>query len=142
MAEKMIINILTTQTNNASEEKETIELITEGNFYEDQDGFRLVYDETSLSGLEGTTTTLSIADDKVVMSRRGSVSSVMEFEKGKKHQTLYQTEFGSMYMEMKTTNIELLMKKNPLIIDIKIDYDIIVKNMFEGKNQMHIMAKQ
>lgn len=139
---KMIINIVTTQVNNVSEEKETIELITEGNYYEDEGGFRLVYDETELSGLEGTTTTLNIGENKVVMSRCGSTSSVMEFEKGKRYQTLYQTEFGSMYMEMKTTNIDVLTKKNPLTIDIRIDYDIIVKNMFEGKNQMHITAKQ
>lgn len=133
---------MTTQINNISNEEETIELITEGDFYDEGESFRLVYDETELSGLEGTRTTLKIQDEKVVMSRSGNASSVMEFERGKRHQSLYDTEYGSMYMEMYTTKVDVSMKKNPLTIDIHIDYDIIVKNMFEGKNQMHIRVKQ
>lgn len=138
---KAIINIVTTQINNLSNEEETIELMTEGDFIEDHRGFRLIYDETELSGMEGTTTTLDIEENKVIMSRLGSASSIMEFEKGKKHKTLYNTEFGNLYMEMHTTNIDILFKKNPLLIDIQIDYDIIVKNLFEGKNKMRIKVK-
>lgn len=140
--QKAIIQIATTQVNNLSNEEETIELITEGDFYEEEGSFRLVYDETEISGLKGTTTTLNVQGEKVVMSRSGNASSIMEFEKGKRHKTVYDTEFGSMYMEMSTTKVDVSLKKDPLSIDIRIDYDIIVKNMFEGKNRMHIKVKQ
>ncbi|MDO4720273.1 MAG: DUF1934 domain-containing protein [Peptostreptococcaceae bacterium] len=142
MNRKAIIQIATTQVNNLSNEEETIELITEGDFYEEEGSFRLVYDETEISGLKGTTTTLNVQGEKVVMSRSGNASSIMEFEKGKKHKTVYDTEFGSMYMEMSTTKVDVSLKKDPLSIDIRIDYDIIVKNMFEGKNRMYIKVKQ
>lgn len=142
MNQKAIIQIATTQVNNLSNEEETIELITEGDFYEEEGSFRLVYDETEISGLKGTTTTLNVQGEKVVMSRSGNASSIMEFEKGKRHKTVYDTEFGSMYMEMSTTKVDVSLKKDPLSIDIRIDYDIIVKNMFEGKNRMHIKVKQ
>ena len=42
---------------------------------------------------------------------------------------------------MLTTNVDIFINENPFEIDIKIDYEILIKNMFEGKNSMRITVK-
>ena len=101
----------------------------------------MVYDESEISGMEGTTTTLKIIDEKVHLRRLGNNSSLMEFEKGKRYRSQYKTPYGNMMMEMLTTNVNIFINENPFEIDIKIDYEILIKNMFEGKNSMRITVK-
>ena len=54
---KAIINIRTTQVDINTKQDEVIELITEGKFYKKSDAYYLVYDESEISGMQGTTTT-------------------------------------------------------------------------------------
>ena len=138
---KAIINIKTSQTDINTKEEDVIELITEGKFYKKNESYFLVYDESEISGMEGTTTTLKIIDEKVHLRRLGNNSSLMEFEKGKRYKSQYKTPYGNMMMEMLTTNVDIFINENPFEIDIKIDYEILIKNMFEGKNSMRITVK-
>ncbi len=138
---KAIIKIKTSQTDKTTKQEDVIELITEGNFYKKNESYYLVYDESELSGMEGTTTTLKILDKNIYLRRRGTTSSIMEFEKGKRYKTQYKTPYGSMAMELLTTNVNVFIKEEPFEMDIKIDYEVMIKNMFEGKNSMHITVK-
>ena len=106
---KAIINIRTTQVDINTKQDEVIELITEGKFYKKSDAYYLVYDESEISGMQGTTTTLKIKD---------------------------------MTMEMLTKSVDVYIKEEPLEIDITIEYDILIKNMFEGRNSMHITVNK
>jgi len=139
---KAIINIRTTQVDINTKQDEVIELITEGKFYKKNDAYYLVYDESEISGMQGTTTTLKIKGELVILRRIGSNSSIMEFEKNKRYKTQYKTPYGSMAMEMLTKNVNVYIREEPLQIDIKIEYDILIKNMFEGKNSMHIRVNK
>ena len=65
---KAIINIRTTQVDINTKQDEVIELITEGKFYKKSDAYYLVYDESEISGMQGTTTTLKIKDNQVVLA--------------------------------------------------------------------------
>ena len=85
---------------------------------------------------------LKIKDNQVVLRRLGSNSSTMEFEKNKRHRTQYKTPYGSMTMEMLTKSVDVYIKEEPLEIDITIEYDILIKNMFEGRNSMHITVNK
>ena len=62
-------------------------------------------------------------------------------DKGKRYRSQYKTPYGNMMMEMLTTNVNIFINENPFEIDIKIDYEILIKNMFEGKNSMRITVK-
>ncbi len=139
---KTIINIRTTQVDINTKQEEFIELITEGEFYKKNDAYYLVYDETEISGMQGTTTTLKIKENQVDLKRLGSNSSTMEFQKNKRHKSHYKTPYGSMVMEMLTKNVDIYVQEEPLEIDINIEYDILIKNMFEGKNSMHITVNK
>lgn len=88
-------------------EKDTIELMTEGKYYKKNDCIFLVYDESEISGMEGSTTTLKIGKGQIMMKRFGSSESKLIFEKGIRHKTMYGTAYGNMEMEVTTSKIDI-----------------------------------
>ena len=62
-------------------EDETIELVTEGRLDPDgTEGYTLSYQESELTGLEGTLTTFQIEPERITLLRIGEVNSQMVFE--------------------------------------------------------------
>lgn len=140
--QKAIIEIKTIQKNNDTKESDVIELITEGKYYEKNGKSYLLYDETEITGMEGTTTNIKISEDSVIMRRRGNVRSVMEFQTGVRHTASYDTMYGSLNTELLTRAIDIEFKdREKLDLEINIKYDVAVKGMFEGSNIMQIKAK-
>ncbi|WP_337602561.1 DUF1934 domain-containing protein, partial [Dysosmobacter welbionis] len=67
------------------------ELTTEGTLELTEEGLLLTYQETALTGMEGTTTTFEVSGPQVILRRVGSVNSQMVFEEGRQHTSLYET---------------------------------------------------
>ncbi|HBM79705.1 MAG: DUF1934 domain-containing protein [Clostridiales bacterium] len=107
MNKKVIVNVKSKQVIDGEDEK--IELITTGKFYKKESSYFVVYDETEISGMEGTTTTVKIDDDQVDLIRFGTISAKLGFKKGKKDISLYKTPFGIT---------ELVI--NPSLVDINV----------------------
>jgi uncharacterized beta-barrel protein YwiB (DUF1934 family) len=105
---KVVVTIKNKQVVN--NEEENIELITTGKFYKKENAYYVVYDETELSGMEGTTTTVKIGDDEVSLIRFGTTTTKLNFKKGIKDVSLYKTPFGIL---------ELVIK--PYFLDIAVD---------------------
>ncbi|MCG8482670.1 MAG: DUF1934 domain-containing protein [Clostridia bacterium] len=119
-------------------EEEVIELITEGKYYRKGDTTYLVYQETELSGIEGCVTTLKITDDLIKMKRFGTASSEIQFEKGKRFNTHYNTPYGNVEMEVVTKRIENALNIQDVTGSLKIEYDISLQGLVEGKNKINI----
>ncbi|MGO1711935.1 MAG: DUF1934 domain-containing protein, partial [Senegalia sp. (in: firmicutes)] len=77
-------------------EKTEIELVTKGKLYDKSGSYYLIYDESEISGLENSTTSLKINDDEVSMKRFGENNSKMEFKKDYKYNTLYAAMWGGL----------------------------------------------
>ena len=75
--------------------EDTMELTTAATLELDADGrFSIRYRESELSGMEGTTTTITFLDsDRSVLTilREGTVNSALVLEQGRFHSGLYQT---------------------------------------------------
>ena len=74
----------------------TIEMNSEGILIVDDKRVVIAYDESELTGMEGSTTEVGFDLDTpglVTMMRHGSVSTVLVFEEGKRHICTYQTEY-------------------------------------------------
>ncbi|MBN1623857.1 MAG: DUF1934 domain-containing protein [Clostridia bacterium] len=76
------------------EEGEPMELLTEGKFYKENNIFCISYEETGMTGMEGTTTTVRAEENRVALSRKGTVASEFIFEEGRKNVSHYATEYG------------------------------------------------
>ena len=118
-------------------EEEVIELITEGKYHKKGDTTYLVYKESELSGIVGCTTTLKITNENIKMKRFGPSTSEIEFEKGKRFNTYYNTPYGNVAMEILTRKIQNELKDD-LTGSLAIEYDISLQGLVEGSNKLNI----
>ncbi|WP_425446247.1 DUF1934 domain-containing protein [Dethiothermospora halolimnae] len=118
-------------------EKNDIELTTLGKFYKKNDIYYIVYDESELSGMEGSTTTLKIEGSKISMKRFGNNNSKLTFEQGKKHRTSYQTPYGNMLMEVVTRTVDLDISDKGKG-NINLDYRLSIGGEVESRNRLSI----
>ena len=121
-------------------EPDETELMTEGTMEITKDGFLLTYQETELTGMEGTTTTFAVQGPQVILTRTGKVSSQMVFEEGKQHTSLYETPFGELTVDIQTSSIRHNLSCNGGLMEIH--YSIAVEHTVTGRNCFKIRVKR
>lgn len=131
MDKKALISITSVQ----DIEDEAIEVVTPGRFYLEDDKFVVIYKETELSGMDGTTTKIIVHNDKVILNREGSTTANMEFEKTLEHVSMYKTPYGLLDMKIKTNDLNVAVDENGG--EVKIKYTITV----EGNNPISTNLK-
>ena len=87
-------------------EAEDISLVTQGRFYRRKGIWYISYDETEVTGMTGTRTTVRVAPEAVTVIRTGRYPSTMEFEVGQRHRTIYRTDWGDLEFGVVTRAIE------------------------------------
>ena len=72
---------------------DVIELVTAGRLMRDDAGYTLTYQESELTGLEGTLTTIQVEaeGELVTLMRVGEVNAQMVFQEGRRHLSMYNT---------------------------------------------------
>ena len=82
--EKILISIDGTQ-NFGKGDTNNVELTTTGELNVLPDSYTLKYEESELTGMEGTTTEITVSNTGVVsLTRKGTVNSNLVFEEGKR----------------------------------------------------------
>ncbi len=121
-------------------EPDGVELMTEGTLEPVEGGLRLSYQESELTGLEGTTTTFEIRDPRVILTRTGSVNSQMVFEEGKQHTSLYETPFGELAVDIQTSRLRHSLTERGGLLDLR--YSISVDHSVTGRNAFKIRVRR
>ena len=116
------------------------ELMTEGTMVLTEDGMVLSYEETELTGMEGTTTTFEVKGPQVILTRTGTVNSQMVFEEGRQHTSLYETPFGELTVDIQTSRLRHNLSERGGVMDIK--YSIAVEHTTTGRNCFKIRVKR
>lgn len=139
----VMLKIVGSQINKDSE-IEQIELMTEGKMYQRGGATYLVYDESELSGLEGCKTTVKMKGDEVKMRRFGegaTIGTSLEFHKGKRFESYYDTPFGPLEVEILTNELN-----NNVTFEsggnLDIDYSISLRGLLDGRNRISISVTQ
>lgn len=114
MNKKAIITVDSTVLN---DEEDLIGVVTPGEFYETEDGFRVEYEETKLSGMEGTKTIIIIREDSFDLIREGTTETKMEFKDRQKTVSLYKTPYGVMEIKIDTKKLEIDVNEDGGIIN-------------------------
>ena len=135
---KVMISITSTQ--DVGGDVNSVELMTEGEYSYNPEKSELIYQESSITGMEGTTTTFTVEPDTVILTREGSVTSQMLFRKGEKHLFLYQTPYGSATMGIYTRKLEVDVDESRGHVEI--EYTLDVDNVNIGVNQSIIDFKE
>ncbi len=105
-------NVLISIKSKQSIDEDGIEVITPGVFNKVEDGFVATYNETKLSGMEGTVTTLKILKDTLILIREGNTIANMKFQKGKEDISLYDTQYGTLEMRITTKDMSMNIGEN------------------------------
>ena len=141
MIEKNVILFVRGEQQFDQGEPEVTELMTEGAMTLEEDGeITLTYQETELTGMEGTTTRFSIRDDTVVLARTGMVNSQLVFQRGKRNSSLYETPWGMMQVDVFTTSLAHRLDGRGGILEIK--FNISVDHQVAGENQYKIRVRE
>ena len=98
---------------------EVIEVVTPGKFHLGESEFKAVYEKSEISGMDGTTTTLVIKDDALILEREGSTTTRMEFKKGEEVVSLYNTPYGMMNINISTKELDIDMDDDGGVIYTK-----------------------
>ena len=140
MENNVIISIQGKQSFEAQDD-DTIELVTEGCLEPDgDDGYTLSYQESELTGLEGTLTTFQVEPDRVTLLRVGEFNSQMVFQEGRRHLAMYNTPYGSMTIGVNTRHLQADLTECGG--DIEIDYAIEIDHTVAGRNVFQINVRE
>ena len=121
---------------------DTIELVTKGRLLDcGEDGLTLTYQESELTGMEGTLTSFQVEKSgRVTLWRMGEFNSQMVFEEGKRHLSLYQTPYGDLSVGVRANKV-----KNTLGMtggDLEIDYAIEIDHALAGQSLFRIHVRE
>lgn len=120
---------------------EMIELVTEGKLEDRGDeGITLSYQESEVTGLEGTLTTIQVEPRRVTLQRVGSVNSQMVFEEGRRHLSLYDTPYGALSVGIHTRKMRSSL--SPRGGEVTIYYALEIEHGQAGQNMFHIDVRE
>ncbi len=140
MTDNVIISIKGKQLY-AESGPDEIELVTSGTLKRDsRGGLTVSYQESELTGLEGTTTKVRVDGGRVTLLREGSVNSQMVFEEGMRHLSMYETPYGALSIGVNTRRMRSTLGEAGG--DLEIDYAIEIDNLLAGQNLFRMNVKK
>ena len=139
MKKDVIISIKGLQQSQG-ETQDPITLVTAGRYYRKNGSYYISYEETELTGLEGTRTTLRIKPNAVRLVRTGLYPSELVFEQGKRHMSLYSTPYGNMEIGVRARRLNSTLELTGGRLEI--DYDIEINHMLAGQSLFRIDVRE
>jgi len=124
------------QQNYLGQEPDVIELVTEGTLEKTANGWKLFYEESDLTGLDGVSTTFELQGKTVTLTRAGKMNSQMVFCEGVSHDSLYQMEFGALMLTVCATKVAADISEDGGVIDLK--YNIEIEQNAAGEIDYHL----
>ena len=119
---------------------EVTELSTEGVMTIDGEEITLTYQESEITGMEGTTTRFIIRGDTVVLERTGMIVSRMEFRQGERSSSFYETPWGTMAVDVATTKLAHRLTERGGVMEIA--FTIAVNHQVTGENRFKVRVRE
>ena len=140
MNDNYLITVIGKQT--VDGESDSIEAITSGDCrIEDNGDITITYPEFSEENpTVRTDTTVSLRGNILTIERRGQMSSRLILEKGRRHQCLYETPMGQMFIGIFTDGIEVELDKSGG--DIRASYQLDFNQNVVSYNEFYINIKE
>ncbi len=127
------------QQSYAGQDPDVIELVTEGTLEDIEDGWKLCYEESDLTGLAGVSTTFQVQGKSVTLIRSGKLNSQIVFQEGVPHDSLYEMEFGALMLTVCAIQVKTDLTDAGGTIDLK--YSIEVEQNAAGMIDYHLDIK-
>ena len=139
MLKDVLISIKSTQDYGQDEEN-SLEFSTDGYYFYDGDIGCLSYQESEVTGMEGTRTSVMVGPDQVVVDRDGNINSRMVFREGLKNAFQYRTPYGMATFGVDTRKIRQDFGENGGKMEI--DYVMDIEHAVVSRNKFQITVRQ
>ena len=120
--------------------EDPFEFITDGYYSFENNVGSIRYEESLLTGMEGTQTFMQFLPDRILLNREGTVTSTMLFQKGIVNSMPYDTPFGSTMMGLDTKQIR--QEFNPDGGKAEIEYVLGIKHKQLSRVKMSISVEK
>lgn len=117
-------------------EPDKIELVTPGRYYLREGNYFISYQESQLTGMEGTRTTVKVEPGKISITRTGRSHSQMCFVPGQRNASLYQTEYGPLHVTTVTQQMESTLGQEGGSLEIR--YAVEINQVYTATNHLKI----
>ncbi len=117
-----------------------VDLVTAAKLYQRRGKYYIVYDESELTGMEGSRTTVRLGAGEAAVVRTGSCPSELLFAENERHVGLYQTPFGAMTISTHTTRLHNTVGSNGG--QLVIDYTLEVDHSLVGENHLEMVVAE
>ena len=131
---------ISTRQHAGQEGDNTVLFDTAGSYFFDDEACIVTYQESELTGLEGTRTSVHITPQRVVVDREGLISSRMIFQEGYRDSFPYDTPYGQLMLGVDTRSIKHRFDENGG--DVEIDYTTDFSHAFRINNKFRITVKE
>jgi len=139
MDERFMITVIGEQTVDGETDK--IEVITEGDMSVTDGKVLITYPEyTQDTPAQKTDTTVAYENGVLSIDRQGEMSSHLILEQGKRHECLYQTPMGQMFIGIFTDSIQADLSERGGCIDAS--YQLDFNRTVVSYNRFHISIKE
>lgn len=139
MNKDVIITVTGTQLNEYGE-VDVQELTTKGSYYLKNGAYFIIYSESEVTGMSGTTTVLKAESHRVTLNRTGTSEQRQIFEKGQRHQGNYITPYGIMYMAVTPSKVEVNL--TDIGGSINLEYVLEVENQKISENLLSLVVRE
>lgn len=120
-----------------SQNMDEIELTTCGTLEHLKEGCKIVYEESELTGMKGTITSIIVEKTgKITLNRTGTTNSCLVFEEGQKNLSYYDMGEGAFTIAVYTEYLEADI--NEKSGEIEIEYVLEVDGKVLGNNSIRL----
>lgn len=125
------------------EDPQSMEMYSDARLRLTDDMFSLSYEESELTGMEGSSSQLSFMRSQpelVTMLRSGSVSTALVFEPNKRHFCTYKTPFMPFEVCVHTLRIDNKLLGDAATLDL--DYIVEIRGAQAERCRLHLEIKE
>lgn len=121
------------------EKDDAIELTTEGNFYEKNGSYFILYNESEEMGMADCSVMIKVTEDKVTVKRSGAFSSKMIYKPGETNEFIYNMPYGEMMIILHTKEIKKDLNDDGG--ELKISYTLTIQGE-DNENELNIRVRK
>lgn len=139
MGKDVIVTVTGTQVNEYGE-ADSQELVTTGSYFIKNGAYYIIYNESQLTGMEGTSTSVKAEQGVVTLNRMGTSQHRQVFEIGQRHRGSYVTPFGLMHIAVTSSRVEVSLTDSGGSINL--EYILEVENQKVSDNKLTLTVRE
>ena len=121
------------------QEPEEIELTVHGKLYFRGGSVFISYEESAMTGMENTRTTLKVEPGRVEIIRTGKNHSRLCFQEGLRHESLYRTPYDLLQLATVTHHLVTHMGQEGGTLEIR--YQVELEGQLASENHLQIEVR-